>query len=89
MVFVGVFMMPFYYGEPRPLACPSTCKLRFDEKTRGVQRHLVRGHDRLLVGHLACTRMAMLLQAAARLGLQRQHPASPPSSCSATSSWAA
>src|SRR3972149_3904294 len=34
MVFVGVFMMPFYYGS-RARSMPEYLKLRFDEKTRG------------------------------------------------------
>ena len=34
MVFVGVFMMPFYYGS-RSRSVPEYLKLRFDEKTRG------------------------------------------------------
>lgn len=34
MVFVGVFMMPFYYGS-RARSAPEYLKLRFDEKTRG------------------------------------------------------
>lgn len=33
MVFVGVFMMPFYYGS-RARSAPEYLKLRFDEKTR-------------------------------------------------------
>ena len=35
MVFVGVFMMPFYYGS-RARTVPEYLKLRFDEKTRGL-----------------------------------------------------
>src|SRR5947207_7127413 len=35
MVFVGLFMMPFYYGS-RARSVPEYLKLRFDEKTRGV-----------------------------------------------------
>ncbi len=35
MVFVGIFMMPFYYGS-RARSVPEYLKLRFDEKTRGV-----------------------------------------------------
>ena len=35
MVFMGVFMMPFYYGS-RARSVPEYLKLRFDEKTRGV-----------------------------------------------------
>ncbi len=34
MVFMGVFMMPFYYGS-RARSVPEYLKLRFDEKTRG------------------------------------------------------
>src|SRR5437899_7329031 len=34
MVFVGVFMMPFYYGS-RARSVPEYLKLRYDEKTRG------------------------------------------------------
>ena len=33
MVFLGVFMMPFYYGS-RARSVPEYLKLRFDEKTR-------------------------------------------------------
>src|SRR5687768_16566559 len=33
MVFVGVFMMPFYYGS-HARSVPEYLKLRFDEKTR-------------------------------------------------------
>lgn len=35
MVFVGLFMMPFYYGS-RAHSVPEYLRLRFDEKTRGV-----------------------------------------------------
>lgn len=35
MVFVGVFMLPFYYGS-RARSVPEYLKLRFDEKTRGL-----------------------------------------------------
>ena len=35
MVFVGVFMMPFYYGS-RARSVPEYLRLRFDEKTRGL-----------------------------------------------------
>ena len=34
MIFLGVFMMPFYYGS-RARSVPEYLKLRFDEKTRG------------------------------------------------------
>src|SRR4249920_828684 len=34
MVFVGIFMMPFYYGS-KVRSVPEYLKARFDEKTRG------------------------------------------------------
>jgi len=34
MVFLGIFMMPFYYGS-RARSVPEYLRLRFDEKTRG------------------------------------------------------
>ena len=34
MIFVGIFMMPFYYGS-RARSVPEYLKLRYDEKTRG------------------------------------------------------
>src|SRR5438270_3602713 len=34
MVFVGIFMMPFYYGS-KARSVPEYLSLRFDEKTRG------------------------------------------------------
>src|SRR5665811_685245 len=35
MVFVGIFMMPFYYGS-KARSVPEYLKLRYDEKTRGL-----------------------------------------------------
>src|SRR6202035_4386342 len=35
MVFLGVFMMPFYYGS-KARSVPEYLKLRYDEKTRGL-----------------------------------------------------
>src|SRR6266513_406059 len=35
MVFLGVFMMPFYYGS-RARSVPEYLSMRFDEKTRGL-----------------------------------------------------
>jgi SSS family solute:Na+ symporter len=35
MVFVGIFMMPFYYGS-KARSVPEFLRLRFDEKTRGL-----------------------------------------------------
>ena len=54
MVFVGVFMMPFYYGS-RARSVPEYLKLRFDEKTRAERDH-VRGDDRSSRPASACTR---------------------------------
>jgi SSS family solute:Na+ symporter len=34
MVFVGLFVMPFYYGS-RARSVPEYLRPRFDEKTRG------------------------------------------------------
>ena len=51
MLFVGVFMMPFYYGS-RARSVPEYLKLRFDEKTRGAECHHLRRHDAVLLGHL-------------------------------------
>src|SRR5207302_2291982 len=36
MVFVGIFMMPFYYGS-RARSVPEYLRLRFDEKTRSLK----------------------------------------------------
>jgi solute:Na+ symporter, SSS family len=38
MVFLGVFMMPFYYGS-RARSVPEFLRLRFDEKTRATTPH--------------------------------------------------
>src|SRR5690242_21286086 len=35
MVFIGVFMMPFYYGS-KARSVPEYLRMRFDEKTRGL-----------------------------------------------------
>jgi len=34
MIFLGIFMMPFYYGS-KARSVPEYLKLRYDEKTRG------------------------------------------------------
>ena len=51
MLFMGIFMMPFYYGS-KARSVPEYLKMRFDEKTRALQRLLLRRHDHLLLGHL-------------------------------------
>src|SRR5271165_4468816 len=35
MVFLGIFMMPFYYGS-KSRSVPEYLKMRYDEKTRGL-----------------------------------------------------
>src|SRR6202012_1025373 len=35
MVFIGVFMMPFYYGS-KARSAPEYLRMRFDEKTRAL-----------------------------------------------------
>src|SRR5213075_3293428 len=39
MIFLAVFMMPFYYGS-KARSVPEYLKLRFDEKTRGLNAFL-------------------------------------------------
>ena len=51
MIFMGLFMMPFYYGS-KARSVPEFLKMRFDEKTRGFNAITVRGDDHLLFGHL-------------------------------------
>jgi len=51
MIFMGLFMMPFYYGS-KARSVPEYLKMRFDEKTRGLTACYVRGDDHLLFGHL-------------------------------------
>ena len=87
MVFLGIFMMPFYYGS-RARSVPEYLKLRFDEKTRGPERDFLRGDDRVLFRHLH-VRDGAAPEAAARLGLHHQRAALARSSCWCTSSSAA
>ena len=55
MVFVGVFMMPFYYGS-RARSVPEYLQAAIRREDPGVQRHLLRDHDRLLVRASRCMR---------------------------------
>ena len=68
MVFVGVFMMPFYYGS-KVRAVPEYLKLRFDEKTRGFNAITFAAMTMFSSG-IACTRWAAA-RSSARLGLPR------------------
>ena len=49
MVFLGLVMMPFYYGR-RCAACPSTSRRRFDDKTQRLQAVLFALASVLLAG---------------------------------------
>ncbi len=69
MVFVGVFMMPFYYGS-RARSVPEYLKLRFDEKTRGFNA-ISFAVMTVFSSGISMYAMAQLLEPAARLGLRR------------------
>ena len=51
MVFVGIFMMPFYYGS-KARSVPEYLRLRFDEKTRGFNAITFAVMTVLLLRHL-------------------------------------
>ena len=87
MAFVGVFMMPFYYGS-RARSVPEYLKLRFDEKTRGFNAADLRGHDRVFVRHQH-VRDGRTARAAARVEHPRVASRCRPSSCCCTSPSAA
>src|SRR4051812_16212058 len=61
MVFVGVFMMPFYYGS-KARSVPEYLKLRFDEKTRGFNAITFAGMTVLSSG-ISMYAMGRLLEA--------------------------
>ena len=61
MVFVGVFMMPFYYGS-KARSVPEYLKLRFDEKTRGFNAITFAGMTVLSSG-ISMFAMGKLLEA--------------------------
>ncbi len=50
MLFIGVFMMPFYYGS-KARSVPEYLRMRFDEKTRALECCVVRGDDGVFLGH--------------------------------------
>ena len=50
MVFLAIFMMPFYYGS-RVRSVPEYLKLRYDERHEAETRHLLRSHDGRDVRH--------------------------------------
>ncbi len=51
MVFVGIFMMPFYYGS-KARSRPRVPEDALRREDAGLQRRLLRHHDALLVGDL-------------------------------------
>ena len=67
MVFVGIFMMPFYYGS-RARSVPEYLKLRFDEKTRAFNAFSFAGMTIFSSG-ISLYAMALLMEAAAGLEL--------------------
>lgn len=60
MVFVGIFMMPFYYGS-RARSVPEYLRLRFDEKTRGFNAITFAGMTVFSSG-ISMYALAMLLE---------------------------
>ena len=86
MLFVGVFMMPFYYGS-RARSVPEYLKLRFDEKTRGLECRHVRGDDAVFLGHFD-VRAGEAVSVGAGVGFHRIACCCPRRSCWCTRSWA-
>nr|WP_035348963.1 sodium:solute symporter family protein [Edaphobacter aggregans] len=66
MVFVGIFMMPFYYGS-KARSVPEYLRLRFDEKTRAVNAFTF-AFMTVLSSGISMYAMALLIQT---LGLFR------------------
>ena len=87
MVFVGVFMMPFYYGS-KARSVPEYLKLRFDEKTRGFNAISFAAMTVFSSG-ISMYALAKLLELLLGWNFNVSASWSPPSSCSSTSSWAA
>ena len=87
MVFVAVFMMPFYYGS-KARSVPEYLKLRFDEKTRALNAVTFRRHDGLFLRHFHVCHGAAA-QSASWAGISMSASGCPPLSCCFTSRWAA
>ena len=60
MVFVGIFMMPFYYGS-KAKSVPDYLSLRYDEKTRAFNAFTFAGMTMMSSG-ISMYAMALLLQ---------------------------
>ena len=50
MVFLAVFMMPFYYGS-KARSVPEYLKMRFDERVARAELHRLRRDDRFRLRH--------------------------------------
>ena len=61
MIFVGIFMMPFYYGS-KARSVPEYLRLRFDEKTRAVNAFTF-AFMTVLSSGISMYAMALLIQA--------------------------
>ena len=70
MVFLAVFMMPFYYGS-RARSVPEYLKLRFDEKTRGLNA-ISFASMTIVSSGISMYAMGLLLESPARVGLHGQ-----------------
>ena len=67
MVFVGIFMMPFYYGS-KVRSVPEYLKARFDEKTRGFNA-ITFAVMTIFSSGVSLYAMGLLLNTLVRLGL--------------------
>ena len=87
MVFLGLVMMPFYYGA-KVRTVPEYLRLRFNDAAHALQRGDVRGRHRADLG-----RQPLRARAGhppdARAGRSASRSSSPPRSCSSTSRSAA
>ena len=72
MVFVGLFMMPFYYGS-RARSVPEYLRLRFDEKTRGLNA-ITFAVMTIFSSGISMYAMAKLISPAAHLRRARSEP---------------
>jgi len=86
MVFVAIFMMPFYYGS-KARSVPEYLKLRFDEKTRGFNA-LTFACMTIMSSGISMYALAKLLNAILA-GTSTAVSSSRGSSCWPTSSWEA
>src|ERR1700676_3946758 len=71
MVFVGVFMMPFYYGS-KARSAPEYLRMRFDEKTRGLHAFTF-GLMTIFSSGISMYAMAKLIQTRHVFGQPFQH----------------